>query len=191
MLKEILKKQGLDDNAVENILNAMKESKVYITKHENIDERYSKLKNQKSELDRQLSERDKQLEDLKKNNSNNAELLKQLDDLKKDNEASKKEYENKISKMEFDYALDKALLGAKCKNTTALKALLNLENINLKEGKFEGLEEQLETLKENDGYLFEDIVPSSTGSVGNFGNSTHSTSTSDFMSAILNNSLRK
>lgn len=190
MLKEILKKQGLDDNAVENILNAMKESKVYITKHENIDERYSKLKSQKSELDKQLAERDTQLEELKKNNSNNAELLKQLDDLKKSNETSKTEYENKISQMEFDYALDKALLGAKCKNTTALKALLNLENINLKEGKFEGLEEQLETLKENDSYLFEE-VSNDTGSVGDFGKSTHSTSTSDFMSAILNNSLRK
>ncbi|BFK81485.1 hypothetical protein I3900191A7_16300 [Clostridium baratii] len=62
MLKEILKKQGLDDNAVENILNAMKEAKVYISKNENIDERYSKLKNQKSELEKLISDREKQLE---------------------------------------------------------------------------------------------------------------------------------
>lgn len=191
MLKELLKKQGIDDTKVESILNAMKEAKVYISKNENIDERYSKLKSQKAELDKQLAERDTQLEELKKNNSNNAELLKQLDDLKKANETSKTEYENKISKLEFDYALDNALLGAKCKNTKALKALLNIENISLKEGKFEGLNEQLETLKNNESYLFEETPSNNTGNVGNFGNPTHNTSTSDFMSAIQNNSLRK
>ena len=39
MIQEILKNNGLNEDQITNILNSMKESKVYTTKHENIDER--------------------------------------------------------------------------------------------------------------------------------------------------------
>ena len=192
MLKDILKKHGVEDQVIENIFTDMAEGKVYITKEQNIEERYSKVKNQKNELDKQLADRDKQIEELMKNNSSNTELLNQLEALKQENLNSKNEYESKISKLEFNYALDKALLGAKCRNTTALKALLRLDDIKMNEGKLEGLEEQLETLRENDGYLFEEVQGVNTGSVGNFGSTASSTNSgSDFMTAIKNNSLRQ
>lgn len=192
MLKDILKKHGVEDQVIENIFSDMAEGKVYITKEQNIEERYSKVKNQKNELDKQLADRDKQIEELMKNNSSNTELLNQLEALKQENLNSKNEYESKISKLEFNYALDKALLGAKCRNTTALKALLRLDDIKMNEGKLEGLEEQLETLRENDGYLFEEVQGVNTGSVGNFGSTASSTNSgSDFITAIKNNSLRQ
>ena len=192
MLKDILKKHGVEDQVIENIFTDMAEGKVYITKEQNIEERYSKVKNQKNELDKQLADRDKQIEELMKNNSSNTELLNQLEALKQENLNSKNEYESKISKLEFNYALDKALLGAKCRNTTALKALLRLDDIKMNEGKLEGLEEQLETLRENDGYLFEEVQGVNTGSVGNFGSTASSTNSgSDFMTVIKNNSLRQ
>ena len=191
MLKEILKKHGIEDSSIQEILKSMEESKVYITKEQNIDERYSKLKSQKSELDKIVADRDKQLEELKKNNSNNLELLKQIEDLKALNETSRTDYESKISKMEFDFALDKALSGAKCKNNKALKALLNMENLELKDGSINGLKEQLESLRENDSYLFEDTMPSNTGSVGSFGNRNSETISTDYAGIIRNNSLRK
>ena len=191
MLKEILKKHGIEDNSIQEILKSMEESKVYITKEQNIDERYSKLKSQKIELDKIVADRDKQLEELKKNNSNNLELLKQIEDLKALNETSKNDYEGRISKMEFDFALDKALSGAKCKNNKALKALLNMENLELKDGSINGLKEQLESLRENDSYLFEDTMPSNTGSVGSFGNRNSETISTDYAGIIRNNSLRK
>lgn len=191
MLKEILKKHGIEENSIQEILKSMEESKVYITKEQNIDERYSKLKSQKSELDKIVADRDKQLEELKKNNSNNLELLKQIEDLKALNETSRTDYESKISKMEFDFALDKALSGAKCKNNKALKALLNMENLELKDGSINGLKEQLESLRENDSYLFEDTMPSNTGSVGSFGNRNSETISTDYAGIIRNNSLRK
>ena len=192
MLKDILKKHGVEDQVIENIFSDMAEGKVYITKEQHIEERYSKVKNQKNELDKQLADRDKQIEELMKNNSSNTELLNQLEALKQENLNSKNEYESKISKLEFNYALDKALLGAKCRNTTALKALLRLDDIKMNEGKLEGLEEQLETLRENDGYLFEEVPGTNTGSVGNFGSTASSTNSgSDFITAIKNNSLRQ
>lgn len=167
MLREILKKQGLEDQVIENIFSDMKESKVYITKHENIDERYSKMKNQKSELEKLVSQREQKIDELSKSSSDNVELQKQILELKKLNETTKGDYETRISNMEFNYSLDNALKGAKCKNAKALKALLDMEAISFKNGKLEGLEEQLETLKANEGYLFEEAT--NTGSVGTFG----------------------
>ena len=37
MIQEILKNNGLNKDQITNILNSMKEAKVYTTKHENID----------------------------------------------------------------------------------------------------------------------------------------------------------
>lgn len=167
MLKEIFKNRGLDDQVIDGILNDMKERKVYITKHENMDERYPKIKNQKTELEKLVSQREQKIDELSKSSGNNEELQKQILELKKLNETTKSDYETRISNMEFDYSLNNALKGAKCKNVKALKALLDMEAINFKNGKLEGLDEQLETLKANEGYLFEEAT--NTGSVGTFG----------------------
>lgn len=191
MLKEILKKHGIEENSIQEILKSMEESKVYITKEQNIDERYSKLKGQKTELEKMIADREKQLEELTKNASNNEDLKKQLEDLQKLNDSTKVEYESKISRMEFDYTLDNALKSAKCKNNRALKALLNMDNLELKDGAINGLKEQLESLRENDSYLFEDTMPSNTGSVGSFGNRNSETISTDYAGIIRNNSLRK
>ena len=153
-LLEILKAQGLTDEQIKAIQTSMKENKVYETSLENADERYNKLKTQKSELDNLLKERDTQLADLSKNNKDNEELLKQIKDLQALNKNQVAEYENKINKMQFDYALDGALTGAKCKNNKALKALLDMDSIKYQEGKFEGLDTQLEALQKDASYLF-------------------------------------
>lgn len=117
--------------------------------------RFNEVNEAKKELDKLLKERDMQLEQLSKNNKDSEELTKQIKDLQALNKQTADEYENKISKMQFDHALDGALTGAKCKNIKALKALLDIENIKYQDGKLEGLQDQLNTLKESDGYLFD------------------------------------
>lgn len=169
MIQEILKNNGLNDEQVNSILGAMKEAKVYTTKLENIDERYNKLKTQKTELETQLKDRDVQLTELSKNNKDNNELLTQIKDLQALNKQTATDYESKINKMQFDYALDGALSSAKCKNNKALKALLDMDSIKYQEGKLDGLDGQLETLQKDAGYLFDlDTAPGNTGGVGNF-----------------------
>lgn len=143
-LSEILKAQGLTDEQINKIQASMKENKVYETTLEKADERYTKLKGQKEDLEGQLKTANDTIADLKKNNADNETLQNTI----KDHEATiatlKKEAETK----DFNYALDAVLKDNKCKNSKALKALLNMEGIKLNEGKFEGLEEQLKTLKE-------------------------------------------
>ena len=160
---EILKANGIEEEQANSIIKAMNEAKLYTTKLENIDDRYAKLKGQKEELDKMVKDRDIQLSDLSKNNKDNTELKIKLDELQLSNKNQIADYEAKISKMEFDNALDKTLSSAKCKNNKALKALLDVEGIKYQDGKLEGLEGQLENLKKEASYLFEDVPAGGSG----------------------------
>lgn len=135
-------------------------------KYKDIDLVDSKNYVEKSELDtvnnsikdykKQLQDRDKQLEDLKDKAKGNEELTAEIEKLKEENKNAAKDYEAKIEKLNFDTKLDKALTGAKAKNPKTVKALLNLENLKLNGEDIIGLKEQLEGLKESDGYLFDE-----------------------------------
>lgn len=156
--KEILKNQGLTDEQISSIEKEMKDNKIYTTSLENADERYTKLKGQKEDLDEQLKTANTTIGVLKKNNKDNETLQQTI----KDHEATIETLKKESAQKDFNYALDSALKDAKCKNAKALKALLNLDNVKLNEGKFEGLESQIEALKKSDGYLF-DIEQPPTG----------------------------
>nr|WP_302967140.1 phage scaffolding protein [uncultured Romboutsia sp.] len=162
---DILKAQNLTDEQINNITAKMKEEKIYTTSLENADERYTKLKGQKADLDEQIKTANATIEDLKKNNKDNEALQKTIQDHETTIENLKKESAQK----DFNYALDSALKDNKCKNAKALKALLDLDNIKFNEGKLEGLEGQLNALKESDGYLFDtsNPAPGNTGGTGN------------------------
>lgn len=111
-------------------------------------------------LQAQLSDRDKQLDDLKKIDA--AGLQAEITKLQGENKTAKETYEKKLADMEFGYALDTALAGAKVKNVKAVRALLQHDTLKLDGGKILGLDDQLTKLKESDGYLFESDKPSPT-----------------------------
>lgn len=150
-LIDILKAQGVTDEQINKIQASMKENKVFETSLENADERYNKLKTQKDDLKGQLDTANATIEDLKKNNTDNETLQNTI----KGHEATIANLKKEAETKDFNYALDAVLKDNKCKNSKALKALLNMEGIKLNEGKFEGLEEQLKALKESDSYLFD------------------------------------
>lgn len=168
-LKKLLKKLGYTDEQIEQIVNGMKDAKLYITEEENIDERYSKLKEQKTELEGQLSERDKQLEELSKKAKGNEELESTIQELKDLNKSTLENYENKLKERDFNYKLEVALRDSKVKNSKAVQALLDKDSIKLDGDKLLGLEDQIKALKETDSYLFEDDISTGTGGAGNFG----------------------
>ncbi|WP_404293182.1 phage scaffolding protein [Cytobacillus kochii] len=104
-------------------------------------------------LKEQITSRDDQLEELKKVD---AEALQQkIQELQEENNNTKTEYEDKLQKQTFDYALKDALTEAKVRNPKAAKALLDLESIKLDGDKLLGLDAQINTIKESDPYLFE------------------------------------
>lgn len=72
-----------------------------------------------------------------------------------------------MDRMRFEYALDRALTGAKARNNKAVRALLDLDKLSLEGDGIAGLEEQIASLRRDNGFLFESNVPSAGGR-GNF-----------------------
>lgn len=124
--------------------------------------RFDDVNNQVKDYKSQIATRDSQIDELSKKAQGNTDLLKQIDDLKAANAKASSDYEAKLSAREKEYLIDTALLGAKSKNTKAVKGLLDLEKVVVKDGKLEGLEDQLVALRKSDAYLFEDIQKTPT-----------------------------
>lgn len=122
-------------------------------------------KNKSSELEKeiegyrsQIKDRDKQLEGLKKSTGNNEELQKKIEQLESDNKKASEDHSAEIVQLKIDSAVTSALTTAKAKNTVAVKALLNLNDVKLAEdGSVIGLKEQIENLTkgEDTKFLFE------------------------------------
>ena len=121
----------------------------------------AEIKNLQTEVDglkTQVGDRDKQLETLKASAGDNADLKKQIEDLQTENATAKANHESELNQLKIDFAVEKALTGAKAKNIKAVKALLELGEAKLdKDGNVKGLDEQIEKLRSGDDtkFLFE------------------------------------
>lgn len=121
----------------------------------------TEIKNLQTEVEglkTQVGDRDKQLETLKASAGDNADLKKQIEDLQTENATAKASHESELNQLKIDFAVEKALTGAKAKNIKAVKALLELGEAKLdKDGNVKGLAEQIEKLTTGDDtkFLFE------------------------------------
>ena len=121
----------------------------------------TEIKNLQTEVEglkTQVGDRDKQLETLKASAGDNADLKKQIEDLQTENATAKANHESELNQLKIDFAVEKALTGAKAKNIRAVKALLELGEAKLdKDGNVKGLDEQIEKLRSGDDtkFLFE------------------------------------
>ena len=121
----------------------------------------TEIKNLQTEVEglkTQVGDRDKQLETLKASAGDNADLKKQIEDLQTENATAKANHESELNQLKIDFAVEKALTGAKAKNIKAVKALLELNDAKLdKDGNVKGLAEQIEKLTSGDDtkFLFE------------------------------------
>lgn len=121
----------------------------------------TEIKNLQTEVEglkTQVGDRDRQLETLKASAGDNADLKKQIEDLQTENATAKASHESELNQLKIDFAVEKALTGAKAKNITAVKALLDLKDAKFdKEGNVKGLAEQIEKLTSDEGtkFLFE------------------------------------
>lgn len=129
-------------------------------------ERFDAVNNEKKELKSQLDERDQQLSTLQKQAKGNEELQSAIEQLQEENKKVSEEYQQKLEKQAFEFAIESALRDAKAKNIKAVKANLNVDGLKLSDDKVIGLDEQLTALKESDSYLFEAENDSPQGLAG-------------------------
>lgn len=144
-LSEILKSAGLDESAVENVLNQMKENKIYISGEENLDIRYSKLKGEHDALKGKHGEAESLIAQLQEGSADNQALQSKISDY----EARIAELEQEKSKTEAEAALKVALLEAKAEDIDYLTFKIREKGeIKLDEnGKIVGIDDTITELK--------------------------------------------
>lgn len=94
----------------------------------------------------------------KKINIDNYVPKEQFDELNGKLTAKQKEYDDLVKSYadkEKNTAINQAISNAKGKNTKAILALVDSDKITYKDGKLEGLEDQLKELQKSDAYLFD------------------------------------
>lgn len=149
--KEYLQSKGLDVATAETIINGMTENKLYITNEENAGTRLNKAKEKNKQYEEDLKNANTLIEQLKQNNVSAEDMKAKLTDYEKQIE----ELNNQRQADKLNNYIDLNLTSANVRNLKAVKALLNMDSIKANDkGEFEGLTEQLDALKESDGYLF-------------------------------------
>lgn len=116
--------------------------------------RFDQVNEEKKELKEMLKERDKQLEDIKKKAKDSEDLTAQIKELQDLNQKTITEYEEKLAKQSFNFALEQALAKDGANPVKAVKALLDLDKIKQDGETLIGYDEQIKTLKETYGHLF-------------------------------------
>ena len=143
-LLEILKANGIDDEVAGKITADMKANKVYTASEDNLDVRYSKLKNDYTASTQQITDLQSQIAQFEQAKSQNATLIE---------EANKKlaELQEENARIKTDYALDRALMEAKVQDVDYMKFKLkekHPEGFKLDEnGKVESINTVLDDLK--------------------------------------------
>lgn len=148
-MQELLKSLDLTDEQITSITTKMKENKMFISSEENLDVRYSKLKEQHDAQTKQLEESSKLIEDLKKSTEGQEDTQNKIN-----------EYQTKMTELEeqlvaerTESALKVALLAAgvkandidyimfKCKSDTDWKPVLD------DSGNIKGMDDKIKGLK--------------------------------------------
>lgn len=75
----------------------------------------------------------------------------------------KGDFENKLKANKIDSLVNFALLKSGARNISAVKALLNLENAEIENDTVSGLDAQIDGIRKENGFLFENKNQSSAG----------------------------
>lgn len=148
MKKEDFLKLGLSDELANKAAEASAEElKGFIPKS-----RFDEANEAKKQLEKDIAARDTQLEALKKVD---AEGLKvEIERLQSENKSAKEKFEGELKQLQINNAVEKALIGAKAKNVKAVKALLDLNGVELDGETVKGLADQLKKLQEGEDSKF-------------------------------------
>ncbi|OTO00572.1 hypothetical protein A5804_002084 [Enterococcus faecium] len=150
MKREQLRELGLTDEQVNSVVGLHGQT---------VTELNSKLATAEQERDRfkeQLDSNQTELDALKESVKGNEELTQQLTDLKNKFNESEKDAQKKLAEQQKDFAIKLALKEVNARDEDIVLQLLNKEAIKVTDEGLEGLKEQLDALKENKNFLFQE-----------------------------------
>lgn len=160
MKRKFLEDLGLEKETVDKILDEnMKDIGTAKGEADTYKQQLETAQKEVQSLTGQVKARDKQLETLKNSTGDIEQLKQEITTLQTENKTAQKAHEAEMKQLKVDFAVEKALTGAKAKNITAVKALLkDLDKAVLDEnGEVKGLKEQIKALIKDEGtsFLFE------------------------------------
>lgn len=160
MKTETLKNLGLTDEQIQSV---MEENGKDIKREQQGKEAIEKELNDTKAL---LEDANKQIESFK--GMDIEAIKKSADEYKTKYEEADKKSKEDIAELKKSHAIDLALLNTyHAKNVKSVKANLNIENIKLDGDRLIGFDEQVESLKESDSYLFDIEKKVDEGNGGN------------------------
>ncbi len=112
-------------------------------------ERFNQVNEQLKDYKTKFESTNSELEKFKPLAAGNEALTKQIAELQASNEKVKTEYEQKMVAREKDFAITNYLRDQKVSNITVAMKLLDTTNVQLKDGKLVGLDEQIATMKKD------------------------------------------
>ena len=151
--------EGLTDEAIDKIMGENGKDV------EAIKAKFEAAETEKTALQGTLKERDGQLETLKNSTGDIEGLKKQITELQTVNGEKDKTHAAEILTLKINAAVDSALTAAKAKNGKAVRALLNLDKVELSDdGTVKGLADQIKALQgaEDSKFLFDEAAKKTT-----------------------------
>lgn len=143
--KELLTKQGVDDEKAAAIIEAMQTEKIFTTTEENIEERFNKMKSQRDSAREELDAANALVDDLKKATDGNADAQKQIEEYKDTAE----QLQGKLTSLEKTSAVKEVLTKAGATDIDyALFKLGGVDSLELKDGKVVDLDNKVKELQE-------------------------------------------
>lgn len=148
MKREFLKELGLTDEQIDKIMSE---------NGKDVEKAKGDLSTKETELasvKEQLETANSKIEEFKEMDVEGIKAA--AEDYKTKYEEAQNKSKEELEKLKFEHKIESALSGAKAKNIKAVKALLDMEGLKLNGDEIVGLNEQLENIKKENSYMFED-----------------------------------
>lgn len=154
---ETLQALGLDDEQVKGVMaehgKDVNELKAQADQLNGVTAERDSLQSQLTDISTQLADAQKQA----KKGSDSANMVSDLQEQLKQAQA---DAANKLAAQQKDFSIDKALTQAGAKNNKATLALLDTDKVSVDDnGQLIGLNEQIDSVKESNPFLFADTEP--------------------------------
>ena len=150
MKRDQLKELGLTDEQINSVMGLHGQ-----TVNE-LNSKVVKAEQERDQFKEQLDSNQIELDALKKSAKGNEELTQQLADLQSKFDEAKQESEKKLADQQKDFAIKLALKEADALDEDIILQLLDKDAIKVTDDGLEGFKEQLDVLKENKNFLFQD-----------------------------------
>ncbi|WP_299034126.1 phage scaffolding protein [uncultured Anaerococcus sp.] len=151
MKTEELKELGLTDEQIKEVfrLNGLD-----LKNYQELKENNQALSAENDSLKNSLNEANTTIEGFKDKDLDIEEIKKQADDYKAKFEESQVQRQKDIEAIKLDNTINLSLLKSGAKNTKAVRALLDIDNLKESKNLNDDLETQIKNLQESDSYLF-------------------------------------